>query len=221
MSERRKCAAPLPHLLGEPKSRAWEQQAFGWMDRAGLEAVFMASRPMLLRFIRARLGDAHEAEDLLQDLWLKLKGLETGPIADPGAYLFRMADNLVVDRCRSRRRRSHREEVWTDVQAGPVREADQAPSAERTLIARERLRLVQQALAELPERTATAFRMFRIEGVPQKKIAAEFGITVSAVEKHLQKAYRAVLAAQDLFQDEEKEGSRRPHQTEESNASGK
>lgn len=184
------------------------------MDRAGLEAVFITSRPMLFRFLRARLGDYHGAEDMLQDLWLKLSGLETGPIADPRAYLFRMADNLVVDRRRSGQRRAYRDEAWTEAQSGVAADVDDRPSAERILIARERLCTVERALGDLPERTATAFRMFRIEGKPQKLIAAEFGITVSAVEKHLQKAYRAVLAAQKLLFDAESVESRRPPETE-------
>lgn len=190
------------------------------MDKGGLEAVFIANRPMLLRFLRARLGDHHGAEDLLQDLWLKLHGLETGPIADPRAYLYRMADNLVLDRRRSAQRRAHREEAWSNAQSGVDSEIDDRPSAERTLLARERLNRIERALRELPERTAAAFRMFRIDGKPQKSIAAEFGITVSAVEKHLQKAYRAILTAQDMLRDADMGAPRRPHETEGSDVSG-
>lgn len=189
------------------------------MGEAGLQAVFMASRPTLLRFMRARLGDHQEAEDLLQDLWLKLNGLETGPIADPLSYLFRMADNLVLDRRRSGQRRARRDEAWTEAQSGAAIDVDDRPSAEQTLLARERLRAVEHVLGELPERTAAAFRMYRIEGKPQKVIAAEFGITLSAVEKHLQKAYRAVLAAQALL-DAESGETRRPHRVEGSDARG-
>jgi RNA polymerase sigma factor (sigma-70 family) len=194
------------------------QQAVEQMSEAGLEAIFMASRPMLLRFLRARLGDHHEAEDLLQDLWLKLRAIETGPIAEPRSYLFRMADNLVLDRRRSARRRARRDEAWTDAQSGVAIEVDDRPSAERTLLARDELRKVERILNNLPERTAAAFRLFRIEGKPQKTIAADFGITVSAVEKHLQKAYRAVLAAQ--MPDAEWEEGQRPHRTEGSDVAG-
>jgi len=189
------------------------------MSEAGLEATFMASRPMLLRFLRARLGHFQEAEDLLQDLWLKLSGLETGPIADPRSYLFRMADNLVLDRRRADQRRARRDDAWTKAQSGATLDVDQRPSAEHTLLARERLRLVEHSLRQLPERTAAAFRMFRIEGKPQKAIAGEFGITVSAVEKHLQKAYRAVLAAQASLNADSEE-ARRPHKTEGTDVAG-
>ncbi len=61
------------------------------------------------------------------------------------------------------------------------------------LVARDQLRRVDAVLDTLPERTAFAFRAVRIDGVPQKQIAAEMGISLSAVEKHLQRGYRAVL----------------------------
>ncbi|WP_138921377.1 sigma factor-like helix-turn-helix DNA-binding protein, partial [Novosphingobium pentaromativorans] len=46
----------------------------------------------------------------------------------------------------------------------------------------------------LPDRTAWIFRQYRIEGQSQRDIAHELGISLSAVEKHLQRAYKAVLS---------------------------
>ena len=74
-------------------------------------------------------------------------------------------------------------------------EIDDQPSAEERLIARERLAVVQRALARLPERTVVILRRFRLDEIGQRQIAAELGISVSAVEKHLQRAYRALLEA--------------------------
>jgi DNA-directed RNA polymerase specialized sigma24 family protein len=45
----------------------------------------------------------------------------------------------------------------------------------------------------LGDRTDLVFRRYRVEGRSQKEIAAELGISLSAVEKHLQKAYRALV----------------------------
>lgn len=162
---------------------------------SGLEAVFMANRPALLRYVRARLRNEGESEDILQDLWLKLSNLETGPISEPLAYLYRMAENQVLDRRRSAMRRTNRETQWTKGQIdGTVDSSvDSQPSAERTLIARDFLKRVNEALDALPDRTAYAFRAVRIEGTPQKDIAAAMGVSLSAVEKHLQNAYRAVV----------------------------
>jgi RNA polymerase sigma factor (sigma-70 family) len=171
----------------------------GRMAGDSLAEAFTANRAALLRYLRAR-GAGDEADDLLQDLWLKLGGGSDVAVLDPLAYLYRMAHNLMLDRRRATVRRQRREEHYLGEGAG---EADDAPAAERVLIARERLRHVDRALAALGARTDFIFRRYRVEGVAQRDIAAELGITLSAVEKHLKKAYRAVAAAQTALQAED------------------
>ena len=177
---------------------------------SGLQSIFMNNRDALARYLRARLRGDSEAEDILQDLWVKLCGLETGPVAEPLAYLYRMAENLALDRKRSAIRRTTRESEWTKGQIeGTIEESiDTQPTAERLLLARDHLRRVEAVLAALPARTAEAFRSARIDGIPQKDIAVRMGISLSAVEKHLQKAYRAVLDVQHLESADQAERNR-------------
>lgn len=167
-----------------------------------LRSLFMECRPALLRFLRARGAAAEEAEDLIQDLYLKLDSQPIGAVAEPRAYLYRMADNLMLDRRRASQRRDRREEAWSDIDGAGAR-----PATDDALISQEQLRLVTAALATLPERTVEIFRRFRIEGERQKAIAANFDISVSAVEKHLQRAYEVVLAFK--VRDAENHGPRR------------
>ena len=162
------------------------------MAGGGLEAVFLQNRAALLRFLRAR-GAADAADDLLQELWLKASAAASGPLADPLAYLYRSANNLMLDRRRGEIRRERRDQDWTELTGGPELGVSDAPSGEQVLIARERLAATEAALKELGERTDHVFRRYRIEGASQRAIAAELGISLSAVEKHLQKAYRALV----------------------------
>ncbi len=167
------------------------------MAATALAEHLLENRAPLLRFLRAR--GTRDAEDLFQDLWLKTDRLEvTAPMPDPRAYLFRMADNLAHDRVRTEMRRTAREQGWSEAFRG-VGDHDQTPSAERALDARERLCRVVGALAALSDRTQTIFRRFRLEGMSQVDIAREDGISLSAVEKHLQRAYRVLagLAQED------------------------
>ena len=161
------------------------------MAEGGLKAVFLEERPMLMRLLVARLGSREEAEDALQDMWIKLDQLVAKPVAQPAAYLYRMAANLAADRRISTARGGARDTAWLDIQ--PV--AEELPDIERTLIARERLAEIEVALAAMPERMAAAFRMFRIDELPQKHISEQLGISVSGVEKLLQRAYRQIYDA--------------------------
>jgi len=154
----------------------------------GLKAVFLAQRPMLLRLLVARLGNRDDAEDALQDMWLRIDQLAEQPIAQPAAFLYRVAANLATDRRIAAGRRGARDAGWVEVQP----RAEDVPDAERTLVARSEWQAVEYAIGEMPERMATALRMFRIEERPQRAIAEHLGISVSGVEKLLQRAYRKI-----------------------------
>lgn len=161
------------------------------MSDTGLQAVFLANRDRLLRFLAAHgAGDA--AEDVLQELWIKLSTSSPGPVAQPLSYLYRAANNLMLDRYRSVRQAAKRDSDWSAVEHDGTDRA-QDPVGERPLIARQQLDIVQQALDTLGERAALAFRRHRIDGVPQKLIARELGVSLSTVETDLRKAYRVLI----------------------------
>ncbi len=162
----------------------------------GLVRTFTESRSALSRYLSLRGATADEAEDILQEVHLKLLEERIGPVAESRAYLYRMTNNHFLGWRRTVGRRVRREEDWVDAHSGEEREIDERPSVEAHLIAREQLALLQRVLDGLPERTRTIFRRFRIEGEPQRQIAADLGISVSAVEKHLARAYAAIAAAQ-------------------------
>ena len=161
------------------------------MSSTGLEAVFLSNRDRLLAFLRSHgAGDA--AEDLLQELWIKLTAAPGGPIAQPLSYLYRAANNLMLDRYRSHQQATKRDHDWTEAATTVAGQSDD-PSSERKLIAREQLRLAQAALDALGERPAAIFRRHRVDGVGQRDIAAEFGVSISTVEADLRRAYRAMI----------------------------
>lgn len=159
------------------------------MTEGGLKAVFLAERAMLLRLLVARLGNRADAEDALQDLWMKVDQLPAGPpVAQPAAYLYRMASNHASDRRIAATRSGARDTAWMEVQPA----ADEQPTIEHALLARERLSRVEAALAAMPERMSSALRMYRLEELPQKEIAERLGMTLSGVEKLLRRAVKEI-----------------------------
>jgi RNA polymerase sigma factor (sigma-70 family) len=165
------------------------------MLQGELLGAFMDLRPALLRYLMLRGAMADEADDILQEVYLKLSVGKTDPVEHPRAYLYKMTNNHFLLHRRTAGRRARREEDWVDAQSGAERELDEGPSAEAQLIARQQLAVLQRVLDGLPERTRAIFRRFRLDGAPQRQIAAEIGISVSAVEKHLARAYEAIAAA--------------------------
>jgi RNA polymerase sigma-70 factor (ECF subfamily) len=139
--------------------------------------------------LTARLGSVDEAEDVIQEMWFRLERVPPGPIADPGAYLFRMAVNLATDRRLSAARRARREDAWMETQP----HGGEYPDSERQLAASEELRQVEGILNAMPERMRRALILFRVEEQPQRTIAESLGITISGVEKLLRRGYRQLL----------------------------
>jgi len=163
----------------------------GDADRAagGLAGLLAGHRAELLRFLAARCGDAEEAQDLLQDLWIKASAQAEGPIANGRAYLFRMANNLVLDRRRAQQRAMRRDHQWLDEAGGgtaPVEDRpDPALPADAEMERREEAEMLHRAIASLPPGAQRALRLHRIEGRPQGEVAEIMGISRSGVEKHL------------------------------------
>lgn len=160
------------------------------MPPTGLEAVFLDNRDRLVRFLVARgAGDA--AEDLLHDLWIKVSARRTGPVDNPLSYLFRAADTLMIDRHRSRTQAQARDTAWSEASTS------EPASGEQTVIGRQEMARVAHVLAELGSRREAVFRRARLDGVPQRQIAAELGISLSTVEADLRVACRALAALKE------------------------
>ena len=117
------------------------------MTANGLEAVFLLNRDKLLQFLRS-LARADDAEDLLQELWLRATTVEAGPVAKPLSYLYRIAHNLALERYRQTVRAQRRDQDWNESVGETVPGVSDAPSVERVLVARERLRIVEAVLAQ-------------------------------------------------------------------------
>jgi RNA polymerase sigma-70 factor (ECF subfamily) len=165
------------------------------MSNSGLLAAFIECRPALLRYLKLRGATAEEAQDILQEVHLKLWAEKLDPVDQARAYLYKMTNNHFLLHRRTAERRARREGDWVLTQGGEQPEVDEHRGAEAGLMARQQLEILQRVLDALPERTRTAFLRFRLDGEPQRQIAADFGISVSAIEKHLTRAYEAIAAA--------------------------
>jgi RNA polymerase sigma factor (sigma-70 family) len=153
----------------------------------------------LRNFIRRRVGDESEAEDILQDVFYEL--IEAyrlmRPIEQVGAWLFRVARNRIIDRFRKKKPEPFSaamndpeggddgsplllEELLPSPDAGP--EAGYA----RSILLEE----LDEALDELPEEQREVFVAHEIEGKSFKELSSETGVGVNTL---LSRKHHAVL----------------------------
>lgn len=178
---------------------ACKQAGMSADDPDALHTLYGVHRADLMRFLAARTGDPGEAEDLMQELWLRASQHRGGPIGNGRAYLFRMAQNLIVDRLRERQRRMTRERRWsdhaTDFATTGVEPADQRVTAEEAMLAREEVATLVSAISNLPEGARRAFEMHKLQGFSHAQVAEELGISKSGVEKHMAVAMKYLRRA--------------------------
>ncbi|MFC4313788.1 RNA polymerase sigma factor [Steroidobacter flavus] len=148
-------------------------------------------RPGLVRFLARRLRCEATAKDIAQEIWLRLQRVNRlATDQNPRALLFQIAANLATDHYRVQQRR-----MELDAEIGELLsdERDEA-SPEHLLMAAQELAQLEQVVDQLPERSREVFRMNRFEGYSQREIAERLGISVTAVEKHLRKAFARLAA---------------------------
>ena len=151
-------------------------------------------RPALVRFFYRRCKSPAKAEDLAQEVVLRvLSRHDLTNLENAKGYIFRAAANLWRDHRRRLKTRGAAEVEWAD---DSVLNVTEEVSLERVIYSKEALFLVQAALLELTERTRDVFVLNRYEQMTYASIAESLGISESAVEKHMSKAlehlYRSI-----------------------------
>ena len=154
------------------------------------EALVRRHLPRMLALARRMLNDAVEAEDVAQDLFLRV--WRQAPHWRQGAAKFetwmrRVALNLCYDRLRRGRER-------VDANAG-LELADGAPSPSQAWLERQRAEMVRAALARLPVRQQAAIALVHFQEVSNIEAAAALEVSVDALESLLARARRTLKAA--------------------------
>ncbi|MET0274377.1 MAG: sigma-70 family RNA polymerase sigma factor [Phenylobacterium sp.] len=175
-----------PHAQADPK---------GGEDL--LVRAYMDRRANLIRFFAARTGSHAAAEDLAQELYLKLSTRDGALEAEnPVALLYRIATNLMLDKARGDTRAAARDGAWRGVSRttlGGEEVAEDAP-ADEAVASRQRLRQLVEAVRDLPPQMQRAFRLHKLEGMSHAQTAQAMGISVKSVEKHISAALKNLTA---------------------------
>lgn len=159
-------------------------------DGRAADALVRRHLPRMVGLARRMLGDASEAEDVAQDVFLRV--WREAPRWKPGqakfeTWMHRVALNLCYDRLRRRRETA-------DPGAG-VNVADSAPMPSDQWLALQRAARVEAALAQLPERQRAAIVLVHYQELTNIAAAEMLEVSVEALESLLARGRRALKAA--------------------------
>ena len=162
------------------------------IDRnSDITAAVLRERTKLGNFIRRRVRDPSDAEDILQDVlheFVQAYRLPE-PIEQVSAWLFRVARNRIIDRFRKKKEQPLSETVATGDNADapddeyrldlalPSHDAGPEAAYARSVL----LAALQHALDELPENQRDIFIAHEIEGRSFKELASESGVTLNTL----------------------------------------
>ncbi len=136
-------------------------------------ALYLSLRAALVNYANGIVGDRAQAEDVVQEAYIRFTAAEATAITHPASYLYRIVRNVALDWVR--RPTTESLSALPDQAEGI---AHDVPTAEHVVLYRDELRVLGQALAELPERTRRAFTLYRLEGLTLQQVADQLGISV-------------------------------------------
>lgn len=159
-----------------------------------LSEIFRREQSRLRSFVRRRVADEGDAEDILQDVFFALVEANwlTKPVEQAGAWLFRVARNRIIDFFRKKRPVQFEAEGIEDLL--PSADASPEEAYVRSLLWEE----LEQALAELPEEQRAVFIAHEIEGRSFKELAQETGVSVNTL---LSRKRYAILHLRERLKD--------------------
>jgi len=147
-------------------------------------------RPALMAYFLRRLRNHAEAEDMTQDVFVRLARSDRSAMRSAQAYIFQIAANLLRDRAR---REKHRFEYRSELQSQDGLGVDTI-DPDRILANQQAVSALAIALADLPDLTRRIFICHRLEAISRPAIAEAFSLSESAVDRHLAKAMAFLIA---------------------------
>ncbi len=168
---------------------------------AALDRVFRENLTGLYRLAYTLLRQREEAEDAVQDVWLRIAGtgLPPGGVRHPRGWMFRILRNLCIDRLRARRTFLRVVSTETDIASLPAME-DGVPTPDTVMETAETLARTMRAMEAMSHELAEVLALVVVEEMSYREVAAVLEVPVGTVRSRLHRArltLRETLAAGD------------------------
>lgn len=175
-------------------------------DRAAFAKLFDRHQQRVVRFCHRFVGDAHRAEELAQDVFVKLyrSADRYRQTARFQTFLFRVATNTCLNELRRPGRAAETREaaVEDDESPGAIDRASTAETPDQVLEAKDVEKALQRALSNMSDRERAAFTMCRFEGMAYRDIADALEATEAAVKSLIHRASLQVLKHLDALKND-------------------
>lgn len=146
-----------------------------------IESVFNEHNETLLRFLLTRLQSESDAHEVAQEAYVRLLNLDDlDTVSYLQAYLFKIANNIAIDRLRSKQRFTKFKSL--------IFVNHEHPSEEEVAMTAEKVKLVTGYINELPPKCREAFLLSRFNGLGTEEIAKMMHLSSRMVRKYLVRA---------------------------------
>ncbi|MDP3155829.1 MAG: sigma-70 family RNA polymerase sigma factor [Archangium sp.] len=171
-------------------------------DRAAFAKLFDRHQQRVVRFCHRFVGDAGRAEELAQDVFVKLyrSAARYQQTARFQTFLFRVATNTCLNELRRPGRTAEKGEAAVEDDA--IDRASAAETPDQVLEAKDVEKALQRALENMSDRERAAFTMCRFEGMAYRDIADALEATEAAVKSLIHRASLQVLKHLDALKND-------------------
>jgi RNA polymerase sigma-70 factor (ECF subfamily) len=158
-------------------------------DEQAFELFFRKYNIRLCAFSNKFLNDIEEAQEVVQDMFIKIweERDEIDPENSLKSYVFKIVQNLSINRLRRRKVQSRYTELYRLVYI-----ENHEFSAHESLLARELEAQIVRSIKKLPSECRKIFELSRSEGLKYREIADTLNISIKTVEAQMSKALRSL-----------------------------
>ena len=160
---------------------SWQETGIvleGTDEFATLEAVVRERGRLVFKVAYGLLRNSHDAEDVVQEVFLRVHRSGTKDVADMPAWLARIAYRLALDRLRKPR----------ELDIADIEMTSNQPDAEHLAMHRQRVEQVQKLIAALPEELRYPLVLSALQELNSRQIADVLGIPESSVRGRIFRA---------------------------------
>ncbi len=161
------------------------------MDASEFKEKVLPVSHKIFRYAGRLLSNVHDAEDVVQEIWMKLwdRRDQLDELKSIEAFAFRMTRNLCLDKIKLKKPLYYDDR---DKASYSFDEADNEPDPERRLELKDSMEKVNHIIVSLPEQQKTLIQLRDVEGLEYEEISVITGLELNAIRVNISRARKKI-----------------------------